>query len=217
VKDAIKALVNDLSPHDDVEPSPRESDTDPVAPPDTDVPAVKRPDLDEEAPPPETIPDRWKAPGAVMCIAGRGPLDEAAATMLSQLVGKHGLGTQVVPHQAVSRSAILGLDTTGVEMVCISYLEISGSPAHLRYLLRRLRQKVPHARILVGLWPADDAILTDEKLRSAIGADYYVASLRQAVLACLKAAAQTRQTDDTREPEVAATRMAPADRAPLPA
>jgi hypothetical protein len=123
-----------------------------------------------------------------MCLAGRGPLDEAAATMLAQLLGKHGLGTQVVPHQSVSRSAIMGLDVKGVQMVCISYLEISGTPAHLRYLLRRLRQRLPGVPVLVGLWPAEDEILKDEKLRAIVGADYYVASLREGVQCCLKAA-----------------------------
>ena len=84
--------------------------------------------------------------GADLCIAGRGPLDEAAATMLAQLLHKHGLGARVVPHEAVSRASIIGLDTKGVAMVCVSYLEITGNPAHLRYLLRRLRQKVPARR-----------------------------------------------------------------------
>ena len=42
----------------------------------------------------------------------------------------------------------------------------SGNPAHLRYLLRRLRQKVGDAPILVGLWPAEEAVLTDESLRA---------------------------------------------------
>ncbi len=40
-------------------------------------------------------------------------------------------------------------------MACISYLDISGSPAHLRYLMQRLRQRLPTGTpILVGLWPS---------------------------------------------------------------
>jgi hypothetical protein len=218
VRDAIKALVQDLSPHADVEPSPKASADDPVAPPSSDTPSVKNPPISAVASPHESAPDSWKATGGVMCIAGRGPLDEAAATMLSQLLTKHGLGSQVVPYQAVSRSAILGLDTAGVQMVCISYLEISGSPAHLRYLLRRLRQKLPHAPILVGLWPAEDAILTDEKLRSAIGADYYVTSLRQAVISCLNAASgKSEGAKDNQASAPVASTAAPVQRAPLPA
>ena len=125
-----------------------------------------------------------------MCIAGRGQLEEAAAVMLAQLLGKHGLGARAVPYEVASRSAIVSLDGAGVKMVCISYLEIAGSPAHLRYLLRRLRQRLPGLPVLVGLWPAEDAILSDETMRKALGADYTVSSLRQAVLSCLEAASK---------------------------
>jgi hypothetical protein len=193
VKEAVQALVQDLSMHDDVEPSPPQSTDDPVAPPEREIP-VEPASSASSVPPDHTIADPWKADGAVMCIAGRGPLDEAAAAMLAQLLGKHGLGTQVVPYEAVSRSAILGLEAGHVQMVCISYLEIAGSPAHLRYLLQRLRRRIPQAPVLVGLWPADDAVLSDERLQSALGADHYVVTLRQAVAACLNAAA--RQEDD---------------------
>jgi hypothetical protein len=94
----------------------------------------------------------------------------------------------LVPHEAVSRAGIDKLDVTGVAMVCISYLDISGSPAHLRYLLRRLRRRLPNAPLLVGLWPAEDKILTDKALRAHVGADHYVASLHDALKACLEAA-----------------------------
>ena len=55
-------------------------------------------------------------------------------------------------------------------------------------MLRRLRQRVPAAKLLVGLWPAEQAILTDDRLRAALGADAYTSSLREAVEACLEAA-----------------------------
>ena len=73
-------------------------------------------------------------------------------------------------------------------MICISYLDISGNPAHLRYLIRRLRARLAEAPILVGLWPAGDAILNDRDLRQAVGADYYVSTLREAVENCVAAA-----------------------------
>ena len=80
------------------------------------------------------------------------------------------LALSVVPHEAVSRDRINSFDTAGAAMVCISYLEISGSPAHLRYLLRRLRQRLPpHAPILVGLWPAEEEVLTTGRPRPSSG------------------------------------------------
>ena len=134
----------------------------------------------------------WRGEVPILCVAGRGPLDEAASDMLAQLLGKHGLPARVVPHGAVSRANVHQLDSAGVAMVCISYLDISGNPAHLRYLLRRLHEHMPEARILVGLWPAHDPILRERDLRRAIGADYCVSTLRDAVDACLRAA----QDDD---------------------
>ena len=90
--------------------------------------------------------------------------------------------------EGLSRLEYRGYDSAGIAMICISYLDISGNPAHLRYLLRRLREHLPEARILVGLWPAHDPILRERDLRRAIGADYCVSTLRDAVDTCLRAA-----------------------------
>jgi hypothetical protein len=166
----------------------------------------------------DQISEAWRTEGAVMCIAGRGPLDEAASSMLSQLLNKHGLGARIVPHEAVSRSAIYSLDMTGVQMVCISYLEISGTPAHLRYLLRRLRKQAPKAPILVGLWPAEDAVLKSDSMRATLGADYYVSSLRDAVVQCLKVATGEEELPQAVTSSSSASKEATAGkRLPLPA
>jgi predicted PurR-regulated permease PerM len=148
---------------------------------------------------PESLPEAWQASRAVLCIAGRGPLDEAAAAMLAQLLRRAGLGAEPLPDAAVSRDAITQLDVTGVAMVCICYLEISGSPAHLRYLVRRLRQRLPSdTPVLVGLWRAEDAALSDSQVRSSIGADIYVGSLHDAVAACLDAGSAARKAQAPR-------------------
>jgi hypothetical protein len=188
IKEAIKGLIGDLSGHPDVEPPPAAAKEDPAGPQIAEKSLPKEEPVEAEAPPAPQLPEVWRGDAPVMCIAGRGPLDEAAATMLAQLLRKHGVGARVVPHEAVSRSNIIGLDVKGVAMVCISYLDIKGNPAHLRYLLKRLRQRVGEAPILVGLWPAEEPVLKDEKLRAAIGADHYVTSLREGVEACLEAA-----------------------------
>ena len=191
VKNTIKALVNGLASHDDVQPpekapQPDESATGP-APERRTLP--NNPSPDGMAPPVADRPPAWQGDAPVMCIAGRGPLDEAASTMLVQLLGKHGLGAHLVPYEAVSRDRVETLDVAGVAMVCISYLDISGSPAHLRYLMQRLRRRLPEGTpILVGLWPTEDAALTDKTTQAGIGADYFTSSLRDAVNACLKAA-----------------------------
>jgi hypothetical protein len=93
-----------------------------------------------------------------------------------------------VPREAASRGQIGALDARDVAMVCILSVEMSGSPANLRPLIRRLRQRCPKATILVGVWPADDAVLKDQAARRQMGVDAYVTSLKDAVSACLAAA-----------------------------
>ena len=189
IKNAICELVEDLgSQHKDSQPGGNAAD---IAPTGLTLAEKAVP----KAPPPgqgeadrHTLADRWRTPRAVLCVAGRGPLDEAANAMLAQLLAKHGVGVEQAPHEAVSRAHIGRLDPAGIAMVCISYLEVTGTPTHLRYLLRRVRQRLPGVPILVGLWPAEDATLKDDRLRTVLGADHYVSSLRDAVNACLEEA-----------------------------
>jgi AI-2E family transporter len=137
----------------------------------------------------DRLAPEWQAETPVLCIAGRGALDELAARMLAQLLGKHGLKAGIVPHEAVSRTRIAALDVTGVAMMCISFISVGGT-ARLRYLLRRLRERQPAARLLLGLWPAQDTDLVDGDLRRTLGADFYATSLREAVRTCLAEAHQ---------------------------
>ncbi|WP_175762845.1 AI-2E family transporter [Burkholderia ambifaria] len=125
------------------------------------------------------------ADNQVLCIAGRGPLDELASAILVQLLGKHDLDCRVVNHDAASRIRIDGRDVTAATTVCIFYLRINGIPSHLRYLLRRVRQRLPDALIVVGLWPAGDTDQWGKDLQSAIGADHYATSIRDMVNACI--------------------------------
>lgn len=188
VKDVARSLVQDLGSHDDEEPDATDTEDDPVAPPESEKPLIRDPALPDISPLEDRVPQEWRNEGAVMCLAGRDPLDDAAADMFAQLLSKHGLGARIVPHAAAGRSAIANLDVTGVEMIALCYVEIAGTPAHLRYLVRRLRKHAPDAKIMVGTWPPDHVVFRDESIRAAIGADHYVASLREGVVRSLQIA-----------------------------
>jgi hypothetical protein len=62
--------------------------------------------------------------------------------------------------------------------------------------MRRLRRRLPKVPILVGLWPAEDSVLKDERIKAVIGADYYTTSLRDAVNACVEAASKPAPSPD---------------------
>ena len=118
---------------------------------------------------------------SVACVSGRGPFDDAVSAMLLQLLAQRGVTARMVPYAAVSREAIGQLDLAGVDVIALSYLALSGSPSHVRYLIKRLRLRAPGVSIVVGLWPEGEAALSDAAIQRAIGADRYVGSLADTV------------------------------------
>jgi predicted PurR-regulated permease PerM len=103
---------------------------------------------------PETLPLAWKN-SPVLCVAGRGALDEAAALLLVHLLEKRGIGARMISSTEASAARIQDLDVTGVCFVCLSHLGASGG-AHAHYLMRRLRRRVADARAIAGFWGLTD-------------------------------------------------------------
>ena len=109
IREAVKQLVADLDHHDDQTPHPNEE------PADTLAPSLAEQDPPKHAPPQGAAPAadphlNSLSPLAVLCLAGRGPLDEAASAILAQLLRKHGFSAHTVPYEAASRGNIGRLD-----------------------------------------------------------------------------------------------------------
>jgi predicted PurR-regulated permease PerM len=141
-------------------------------------------------------PSPLAASNRVLCIPGRGPLDALATTILLQLLGKHGFTSRALPHEAASRASIDQLDADDVGIVCILYLQIDGIPSHLRYLVRRIRARLPKVSIVVGLWAAEDTEKWSADLQSAMGAECYATSLQEIVAACRRVETARTQTEE---------------------
>ena len=118
----------------------------------------------------QDLPPEWGAK-PVLCVAGRGPFDDAVARMLLQLLEKHGLGGCVETNAAVSSSNILRLNSAGVRVVCLSYLDLDSSAAHLRHSIKRIRRQIADATLVVGLWGHADGE-NREQLQTTTAADY---------------------------------------------
>jgi hypothetical protein len=180
IKEAVEWVIDDLSDHDDASAPTLEKGATEVA----SLPSgLSR---DELGP-------GWRGM-RVLCVAGRGSLDEAAAAMLAQLLEKHGIGARVVPSESVSVGNVLRLDVTGVQMVCLSYLE-PGSFTNARYLVRRLRRRLPQAKIFVGFWALTAQEAEERDALAATRADLVVTSLRQAVEQVANAAKEAASAD----------------------
>ncbi len=197
----IHDLVQDLEGYDDLDPAPGGKDEELAGSQREDRQTPITPPPEGSAPSRDSRPAAWRNDTPVLCLAGRGPLDETAARMLAQLLGKHGLGAGVAVPARTSGAEIQGLDPTGIAMVCLCYLELSGNPVRLRYLLRRLRERLPGVLLMVGLWPVEYESVADQEMRQHVGADFYVSSLSEAVAACLEVSGEQPHDADSRPTE----------------
>ena len=142
------------------------------------------------------------ATGLIACVAGRGPFDHVVSAMLAQLLAQRGIAARRIPHAAVSRETIAQLDLSTFKVIAVSYLELGEAPAHLRYVLRRLRHRAPDATLIAGLWPQDEGVSNAPQAQKALGGDRYVASLRDAIEASLAALSEASALQ-TRDPVAA--------------
>ena len=129
----------------------------------------------------------WQGEQPVLCIAGRTPLDEAAAIMFAQLCNVHGLAARVEGSDALSTANIFRLETDGVALVCLSYLDTTNA-AHIRYSVRRIRRKLPRALLMVGCWTALEDANRIDALKEATKADFFSGTFRDATRLCIEAA-----------------------------
>jgi predicted PurR-regulated permease PerM len=90
----------------------------------------------------------------VLCVGGRGRLDEAAALLLIDLLEEQGIGARVIASTEVSSSNVDKLDVTDSTIVCLCYLD-PGNLTRARYLLRRMRHHLPSAKIIAAFWGFD--------------------------------------------------------------
>ena len=139
--------------------------------------------LGQDAPGPTSvpIPSAWAIPGAVLCIPGRGQLDDLAATMAVQLLQGRGFGARVLPNGALGKGDGQGpgdtVDWAAVRMCCVSALEEGSSAASIRFFLRRIQRRAPEAAAVVCLWHAGAGSTTLAALRAEGAEEFIVLSL----------------------------------------
>jgi predicted PurR-regulated permease PerM len=200
IRDAVAEFASDLAEQDD-RPPPKVSAT-------TDAEATSAVESVAEDAPYEDLPvleksdllPEWQGEHPVLCVAGRSLIDEAAAIMLGQLSTAHGLNARVERAEALSTANIFRLETTGVMIVCLVYLD-ANAPAHMRYAVRRLRRKLPQATIILGCWMKDIDVGGLERLRDGARADLMAASLGEAVKLCIELARADKPSDMATKPE----------------
>jgi predicted PurR-regulated permease PerM len=203
IRDAVSEFANNLSDREDRVPPLVNATTDAEATSAVESVAADAPYENLPVLSKEDLPAEWQGEHPVLCVAGRSLIDEAAAIMLGQLSTAHGLPARVEAAEALSTSNIFRLETTGVAIVCLVYLDAS-APAHMRYSIRRLRRKLPKA-VIVLVCPAPD---TDRAALQQLGdgakADLVAASLGEAVQLCIETAGREHSLPALKDGQVPA-------------
>jgi hypothetical protein len=131
----------------------------------------------------------WVVDEPILTVGGRSDIDEAAASMLAEVLKKRGLNAKAHPVEAISAGHIASLQGTEAKLVCLNYLGLGSGPAHIRYVVRRLRRILPDGtHILVAFFADEDDEKFVKALRETAEADAYATSLAEAVEHCVKAA-----------------------------
>lgn len=114
---------------------------------------------------------------SVLCVGGRGEIDDGAAAMVAQVLGVQGAQAAVVGHGGLELGQMAKLPLDGVDTVLLAYLN-SGSVAHVRHAVRRLKRR--RAGLFVGLFiPTFDG--EAKALADTTNADFVATTVTEAV------------------------------------
>jgi predicted PurR-regulated permease PerM len=148
IRDTVSEVVEDLETHEDLEAHKDSKNA--LSAAEDEGPLAKLHQL-EKTGDASLSPQIRRAEGVVLCIPGRGLLDEAVAMPLAQLLRREGLSAEAKEAETLSMSKLFALEIKGVALICLCFLE-HATPAQLHYATRRLRRKAPGVSILASVF-----------------------------------------------------------------
>jgi predicted PurR-regulated permease PerM len=107
------------------------------------------------------LSEKWRSPGAIMCIPGSSKLDEAATLVVVQMLHRRGLGAVAETADAMSISRFFSLDLSQASAFCICYVG-KPSDAMIQYTVRRLGKKSRDGRIFIAMLGSDSESVTSQ-------------------------------------------------------
>jgi predicted PurR-regulated permease PerM len=121
---------------------------------------------------------------SVLCVGGRGELDDAAAAMLAQVLGVQGADAPAASFADLAPGGMANLSATDLHAIVVSFLN-ANSLKHARILVRRLKRARPASRIGIVFWSALGAEMADgntaEALARDLNADFVAFGMSEAV------------------------------------
>jgi predicted PurR-regulated permease PerM/methylmalonyl-CoA mutase cobalamin-binding subunit len=115
----------------------------------------------------------------VVCIPAVDEADETVAIMIAQLLKRLGCDVRHLP--IASRANILDeVATDAPQVVLVSALPPFAA-GHARSLCKRLRQRHPRSKMILGLWTFEGGVVKAQERVGSCGADMVAISLQQAI------------------------------------
>jgi predicted PurR-regulated permease PerM len=143
---------------------------------------------------------------SILCVGGRGAMDDAAAAMLSQVLKVQGASVATVSHTALPGRDIHALLADGIDTVLVTFLN-GNSKSHARQIVRRLKRSRPALRVGIVM-PMADGQRNRQIEADEIDADFVVPTITQAVRSALTSSSAVPVRNLTRK--LARPRVRPA-------
>jgi predicted PurR-regulated permease PerM len=117
-------------------------------------------------------------PVAVLGCPARDAADEVALLMLRQLLNPRMAALDVLTPGLLTAEVVERAAQKRPALVCIAALPPGGT-ARVRYLIKRLRARIPDLRILVGRWGVTEELEAERQLLIEAGADGVAGTLAE--------------------------------------
>jgi hypothetical protein len=165
IRDAVRELVDEIGdrPRKSKEPAEIEKKGDECALPDAAM-----------------APSLAKYDRCILCIPARDEADELSGMIMAQVLTQDGYASEYVSVDKLASEYLDLVEKKNVEVVIVSALPPAAA-THARYIVKRLRNKFPDLKIVVGLWTLTGELKRSKQRLTAAGADVVAGSLQAAL------------------------------------
>ena len=150
--------------------------------------AAKRAAAAKDGDAPEDIrqlpPPNWRSHDAIVCVPGRGQLDDLAALMAVHALRDAGFGAYGEANLVLNARDAMPPRLAKAKLCCLSILEDGSTAASIRYFIRRVQKQMPGVTVVIGLWHADGDSSLLSTLRAGSGEEHVVLSIGELIALC---------------------------------
>ncbi len=185
VYESIAELVEETHSDFEISSANAAPPQEPVKPDDkgqAEVTDVEADTGDEETEEPEEVEDLEESapPRRILCLVAEDEADRISAVMFAQLLTGQGYQAEAAETIGASEELIRRIENENIEGVVLSAIA-PGASMRVRNVCRKLRRRLPHRFLLVGLWHTPSRM---ERMRDALkkaGADALTSSFKEGI------------------------------------